>query len=52
MIKVAFYKDPTDISDSLTGKSSPFTAVDNLKLIDPKIARMFLFILLILDGQI
>ena len=42
--KVAFYKDPTDISDSLTGKSSPFTAVDNLKLIDPKIARMFLFI--------
>jgi|TARA_R100000479_G_scaffold169763_1_gene111752 hypothetical protein len=42
--RVAFYKDPTDISDTATGKSSPFTAVDNLDLLDPKIARMFLFI--------
>tara|TARA_R110001599_G_scaffold161303_1_gene349767 strand:+ start:1467 stop:8513 length:7047 start_codon:yes stop_codon:yes gene_type:complete len=42
--KVAFYKDPTDISSAGTGRSTPFAAVDNLNLIDPKIARMFLFV--------
>jgi len=37
------YKDPTDVSNSATGHNSPYTAKDNLKLIDPKVARMFLF---------